>query len=558
MDVRAAGIAGLTLVVLGLGTGPAAGATYHAAAVAGDGSVSGGDCTASSPCWPDEALEAAVASNDGPDTVRLAAGTYAGPSGSVSIDQWPATSDPITVVGAGAAETILAGSGVADNVEAVVRLGSTTDETAPGRLTLRDLTVSIVAAADPDTSAIVSRVQRLALDHVRVRMAKIGATDGRHGIWSRRADSELVLDHADVRPTESSYQPDTGNGVFALGPLTVRDSRVQVDNLGSSGRVVPIHARNDFVLQRSRLEGGTLGLRFQQDFGSPPLSGLVDSSTLRGAAVGILFVPDGSASLALRNSEVQSAYSLLQRLSIATTGGFGSGAVTVDSSILNDPTALGGMPMTCTYSRVSEEESRCPDGSNLRGNASGIDRGNPAPLTAQESSTDLEGAPRVAACLGTTARRDIGPIELAGVSPCLSTTPPPGPGPGGAGAAVTPGGGAAAGPAGSGSPPPVVASAPRLLNLDLAAARFRARTGTRVWFTLSRAARIEVLVYRVAGRRRISVARLSLAGAAGGNDLALRLRRVKRLKRGAHRIAFTPVSADGVRGATRLVKVTLR
>ena len=546
MDVRAAGIVALTLAALGLGSGPALAATYYAAP------AGGGDCSESSPCWPDEALEAAVASNDGPDTVRLAAGTYTGPSGSVSIDEWPLTSDPITVVGAGDTETILAGSGVAENVEAVVRLGSTTDETAPGRLTLRDLTVSIAAAADVDTNAIVSRVQRLALEHVRIRMGKTGATSERHGIWSRQYDSELVLDDVDIRPTEASYQPDTGNGVFAFGPLTVRDSRLQVDNLGSNGRVVPIHARNDFVLQRSRLEGGTLGLRYQQELGNPPIEGLVDSSTLRGAAVGILFAPEGSASLALRNSEIQNAYSLVQRISIGTTGGFGSGPITIDSSVLHDPTEVAGMPVTCTYSRVSEEESRCPDGSNVRGNASGIDLGNPAPLTAQESSTDLEGAPRVAACLTTTPRRDIGPIELAGGSPCLSATPGPGPGPGPGGPAVTPGGGSTTGP------PPGAASAPRLLKLALAATRFRAKRGTRVRFTLSRAARVQVLVYRMAGKRRITVARLSLAGAAGRNDLALRLKRLRRFKRGAHRIAFTPVSADGARGATRIVKVRLR
>ena len=289
MDVRGAGTLGLMLVALGLGSGSAMAETYYAAPVAGDGEFSGGACTVASPCWPDEAIESAVASNDGPDVVQLAAGTYSGRQGTVSIDLWPLTSDPITVVGAGATETILAGSGVPENIEAVLRFGSTEDETAPGNVTLRDLEVSIPAAADADTNAIVTRVERLALDRVRIRTAKTGARSERHGIWSRRPDAELVLDHVDIRPTEASYQPDTGNGVFAFGPLTVRDSRVQVDNLGSDGRVAPIHARNDLVLQRSHVEGGTLALRFQQD--GPPISGLVDSSTLRGAAVGILYVP---------------------------------------------------------------------------------------------------------------------------------------------------------------------------------------------------------------------------------------------------------------------------
>jgi hypothetical protein len=550
MDVRGAGTLGLMLVALGLGSGSAMAETYYAAPVAGDGEFSGGTCTADSPCWPDEAIESAVASNDGPDVVQLAAGTYSGRQGTVSIDEWPLTSDPITIAGAGATETILAGSGVPENIEAVLRFGSTADETAPGNITLRDLTVSIPTAADADTNAIVTRVERLALDRVRIRTAKTGARSERNGIWSRRPDAELVLDHVDIRPTEASYQPDTGNGVFAFGPLTVRDSRVQVDNLGSDGRVVPIHARNDLVLQRSRVEGGTLALRFQQD--GPPITGLVDSSTLRGAAVGILYVPQASASLAVRNSEIQSAYSLAQRVSIGTTGGFGTGALTIDSSVLRDPTEVGGLAVTCTYSHVSDEETRCPDSSNLRGNdAGGIDLGNPAPLSAQESPTDLEGAPRVAACLGTVARRDIGPIEIAGVSPCLQPLPDD---PGGGGTTAPPG---TNGTPGGGSTP-AATSAPRLFNLDLASQRFRAKKGTRVWFTLSRAARVEVVAYRMAGKRKITVATLSLAGAAGGNDLALRLKHLKRFKRGKHRIAFTPVSDDGARGVPRTIKVRLR
>jgi hypothetical protein len=550
MDFRGAGTLGLTVVALGLGAGPATAETYYAAPVAGGGGVSGGACTADSPCWPDEAIEWAVASNDGPDVVRLAAGTYSGRRGTVSIDEWPLTSDPITIAGAGATETVLAGSGVPENLEAVVRLGSAVDETAPGNVTLRDLTVSIPAAADPDTSAIVTRVQRLALDRVRVRTPRTGARSERHGIWSRRPDAALVLDHVDIRPTEASSQPDTGNGVFAFGPLTVRDSRIQVDNFGSDGRVAPIHARNDLVLQRSRLEGGTLGLRFQQD--GPPVSALVDSSTLRGAAVGILYVPEGGASLALRNSEIQGAYSLLQRISIGTTSGFGSGALIVDSSVLRDPTTVARLTVTCTYSRVSDEESKCPDGSNLRGSdPSGIDAGNPAPLTAQESATDLDGAPRVAACLGSSARRDIGPIEIAGVSPCLLPAPPPAPAGGTTpGTAGTPGPGA--------TPTPGTAAAPRLLNVDLAAPRFRARTGTRVWFTLTRPARVAVTAYRMAGRKKVTVSTLSLAGAAGGNDLALRFKRLKAFKRGAYKIRFAPVSADGARGSARTIKATLR
>lgn len=547
MDVRGAGTLGLTLIALGLWSGSARAETYYAAPVAGDGAFSGGACTAVSPCWPDEAIESAVASNDGPDVVKLAAGTYSGPNGTVSIDEWPLTSDPITIAGAGAASTVLAGSGNPGNVEAILRFGSAQDETAPGNITLRDLGVTIPAAADPDTSAIVSRTQRLALDRVHVRTPKTGARSERHGVWSRRADAELVLDHVDIRPTESTYQPETGNGVFAFGPLTVRDSSIKVDNLGSDGRVSPIHARNDLVIQRSRLEGGTLGLRFQQD--GPPVTGLVDSSTIGGAAVGILYVPAGSASLAVRNSEVQRAYSLIQRVSIGTTSGFGSGALTVDSSVLHDATTVGGLTVSCTYSRVSEEETQCPDASNLRGDAtSGVDRGNPAGLTAQESKTDLDGAPRVAACLGTQARRDIGPIEATGAGQCLAAKPPPDPGGGGGGNPPPPGGG------GGGNPPPVGSTAPRLLNVDLAKSRFRARTGTRVWFTLSRAAAVEVAVTR-GGR---IVAKLSLPGAAGGNDLKLRFKPPKSFKRGPHRIAFTPVAADGTRGASRTVKATLR
>ena len=111
MDVRGAGTLGLTLAALGLWSGSARAETYYAAPVAGDGGFSGGACTAVSPCWPDEAIESAVASNDGPDVVKLAAGTYSGPKGTVSIDEWPLTSDPITIVGAGAASTVLAGSG---------------------------------------------------------------------------------------------------------------------------------------------------------------------------------------------------------------------------------------------------------------------------------------------------------------------------------------------------------------------------------------------------------------------------------------------------------------
>ena len=93
-----------------------------------------------------------------------------------------------------------------------------------------------------------------------------------------------------------------------------------------------------------------------------------------------------------------------------------------------------------------------------------------------------------------------------------------------------------------------------MLNIDLAKSRFRARKGTRVWFTLSRAAAVEVAVTR-GGR---TVAKLSLPGAAGGNDLKLRFKPAKSFKRGPHRIAFTPVAADGTRGASRTLKATLR
>ena len=493
-----------------------------------------------------------MASNDGPDTVRLAAGTYAGPSGSVSIDEWPLTSDPITVVGAGETETILAGSGVAENVEAVVRLGSTTDETAPGRLTLRDLTVSIAAAADVDTNAIVTRVQRLALDHVRIRMGKTGATSERHGIWARQYDSELVLDHVDIRPTEASYQPDTGNGVFAFGPLTVRDSRLQVDNLGSNGRVVPIHARNDFVLQRSRLEGGTLGLRFQQELGNPPIEGLVDSSTLRGAAVGILFAPEGSASLALRNSEIQNAYSLVQRISIGTTGGFGSGPITIDSSVLHDPTEVSGMPVDVHL--LARQRGGVALPRRLQRPRQRL--GHRPRQSRPADRAGVEHRPRGRAARGRLPHHDAAPRHRADRARGREPMPL-----GDARARAGPRAGRDHRDARrrlTTGPPPGAASAPRLLKLALAAKRFRAKRGTRVRFTLSRAARVQVVVYRMAGKRRITVARLSLAGAAGRNDRALRLKRLKRFKRGAHRIAFTPVSADGARGATRIVKVRLR
>ena len=66
MDVRPAGTLGLTLVALGLWSGSASAETYHAAPVADEGALSGGACTAVSPCWPDDAIEWAVASNDGP------------------------------------------------------------------------------------------------------------------------------------------------------------------------------------------------------------------------------------------------------------------------------------------------------------------------------------------------------------------------------------------------------------------------------------------------------------------------------------------------------------
>jgi hypothetical protein len=354
----------------------------------------------------------------GPNTVHVGPGTYTD-SISLSVTDY----DGLTIVGSGsgnnsASDTIISYSGAGS----ALSIGSPSP--VVDGVTIEKLRVQVPSAAPAATNAVANFATNTTLKGVALTLENQSTS----GYAFNSARGPVTFDHVTVSAFSASHAPLS----FSAFDVTIRDSALSSPNasvITQTGDPATLYTTR---IQRTSIHSSTGG---GYALATNMVDLIVDSSLVAGGDAAVLFSAANGAvrHATLRNDTIDSAgfYS-----TYASAGGMGSEAdIAIDSSIvLDSQNSMHGdgdgsaTSVTCTWSDVQTQTQTvsggngtidCPSDplnlnhnsftttpSNLFVNLAGgdyhlaptspaIETGSPAALAGDESTTDLDGNPRV-------------------------------------------------------------------------------------------------------------------------------------------------------------------
>lgn len=401
----------------------------------------------------------------GPNTIQVAAGTYAE---AVNLDN--AADDGLSINGAGTVTVLTPPAGM---------VGFTLQRSA---LTLRDMSINVAANGKGLFLGGIGAVGPQTVDGVTVHMT--GGDSDDIAIATNNQPGAKNLSHLDVDDGGNASWTGDALSIASAAPVTVTDSQLQSNEEVVESRGASVALQRVALLTTS----STLGRDVVSVLTGPPIGGradssmTIDSSLIIGGQESVVAsnLTDTNPQLVaatIRNSTIDplAPGSGDGQLAVHILGGDSTAAearVTVDSSIMLRGSAAShpmgaSSSITCTYSdlspgvtftatptlgaiecgtapgNVGHNTTTTPSSNlfvspfilnwHLRDGSTAIDTGSPAPLAAGESTTDLDGNPRVLNGDGSCpAVRDKGAYEHAAVgadcSPPAATptgSPPP-------------------------------------------------------------------------------------------------------------------------------------
>jgi hypothetical protein len=513
--------------------------------------ASAADCTVGTCKTIADALtQARAVAHAGPDTIMVAAGTYAE---MVSVGNADDSGDVIQGVGDA---TVIAPTALPVCCAVVIGQSSSPSQDA---ITLRGLKVVTPAAVAAGKYGININATNVVLDHVTVEMHSPG-TGPAIGVTGNHA----LLDHVTTRAAGSWSGPGVrGNGTQLS--FTVRDSDLAgggnyfgISTITAQGQPGPGSVTVQRTISRA---GPSAGIAADLS----DVTATVESSLFLGGSQEALFVSGANkpADVTLRNVTLDAG---APGIADGAFGGIYAGqnaTVKLQSSIALEPMSIGGALTTiaCTNSDVPDASTtsiacsaaganshHAPgelfgSGHALKPGSPALDTGAAGALGPLESATDLSGLARLVDgdCDGV-ARRDRGAYEFQPL-PC-PPVPPPSPSP-------------PAGDGGGGPLPTADTTAPTLTLKLVRKQRLRGKRLTvKLQATIDEAGTIAVKAAgkRFTGRFRKLAKRGTVTFKLGLSKAALRsLRRSHRLKL---QLSVTATDVAGNRRAlTRTVQL---